>query len=165
MDLYLVRHAVAEERDASRWPDDADRPLTHDGERSFRKNAARLSRFAPAPEVVLSSPFVRAWGTAEILSEAAGWPKPERFEPLEADRPTPAVVDALAPHAGRTAVALVGHEPGLSELAWLLLAGKPKDSVIRFKKGGVALLSTFGAPKPGAASLRWLVTPKLLAAR
>jgi phosphohistidine phosphatase len=165
MDLYLVRHAIAEQRDASRWPDDANRPLTPEGERAFGKNAARLSRFAPAPELVLSSPFVRAWRTAEILSEAAGWQKPAPFEPLEADRPTPALLEALAPYAGRTSVALVGHEPGLSELAWLLLAGKPKDSVVRFKKGGVALLSAPGAPKPGGAALRWLVTPRVLAKR
>src|SRR5207253_362118 len=31
--LYLVRHAIAENRDAERWPDDALRPLTKDGER------------------------------------------------------------------------------------------------------------------------------------
>jgi phosphohistidine phosphatase len=160
MDLYLVRHAVAYDRDPSRWPDDADRPLTPEGEREFAKAARGLPRVAKPPERVLSSPFPRAWRTAEILSEEAGWPPPERFEYLEADRPVAPVLGGLP--ADMSSVALVGHEPGMSELAWLLLAGEPGERAIRFKKGAVAKLRTDDRPAPGGAWLVWLTPPDVL---
>ena len=69
MDLYLVRHAVAYKRDYERWPNDADRPLTPEGEEDFRAVARSLGRIVPEVEVLLSSPYVRAWRTAEILDE------------------------------------------------------------------------------------------------
>ncbi|MDP9295333.1 MAG: histidine phosphatase family protein [Actinomycetota bacterium] len=164
MDLYLVRHGVAHDQDPKRWPDDTDRPLTSDGEREFLHAARALARVTDAPELVLSSSFARAWRTAELLSEGAAWPEPQEFRALEADRPTVAVLAALAPFGDPRSLALVGHEPGMSELAWLLLAGEPRERVIRFKKGGVALLKTSGAPTAGRASLRWLLTPQTLRA-
>ena len=76
LDLYVVRHAVAYERDAERWPDDARRPLTPKGEQRFQEAVKGLTSVAaPEVEVVLSSPFARAWRTAEILAEA-GWAAP-----------------------------------------------------------------------------------------
>ena len=74
MELYLVRHAVAEARDAEQWPDDGLRPLTADGEAKFRKAARGLHRLAPTVDAVVASPFTRAWRTAELLQEEAGWP-------------------------------------------------------------------------------------------
>ena len=74
MDLYIVRHAIAGHADGSRWPDDADRPLTPEGAKSFRAAAAGLRRIVSSVDVLLSSRFVRAWQTAELLHEVAGWP-------------------------------------------------------------------------------------------
>lgn len=62
MDLYSVRHAVAHERDADRWPDDAKRPLTPEGEKRFRLAAGGILRLVPEVDYVLSSPFVWAYG-------------------------------------------------------------------------------------------------------
>ncbi|MDQ4042861.1 MAG: histidine phosphatase family protein, partial [Actinomycetota bacterium] len=86
MDLYVVRHAVAQKRDENIWPDDSERPLTVEGEEKFRRAARGLLRLVPEVEVVLSSPFTRTWGTAEIL-EQAGWPAPVPCEELELDYP------------------------------------------------------------------------------
>ena len=87
LDLYVVRHAVAYERDAERWPDDARRPLTPKGEERFREAVKSLTSVAaPEVEAVLSSPFARAWRTAEILTEA-GWSAPVECEQLEPDYP------------------------------------------------------------------------------
>ena len=71
--LYIVRHPVAHERDANRWPDDAKRPLAPEGEERFRRGAEGILRLVLEVGCVLSSPFVRAWRTAEIL-EQKGWP-------------------------------------------------------------------------------------------
>src|SRR3954468_17149609 len=93
MDVYLVRHAIAATRDSAQWPDDSERPLTSEGEARFRKAARGLRRVAARVDVVLASPYVRAWQTAEILERAAGWPAPERAPELEAMRSTADAVE------------------------------------------------------------------------
>jgi len=159
LDLIVVRHAIAAEQDPIRWPDDADRPLTLEGEVAFRKAARGLADLTAPPAVVLSSPFARAWRTAEVLHEEAGWPKPEPFKALEADRDAQGVLDQLADVDGGPSIALVGHEPMLSELIGLLVGG----ANIELKKGAVARLDAHALTR-GGATLRWLLPPKVLRA-
>ena len=164
VDVYLVRHAIAEERDAARWPDDSLRPLTAEGAESFRQAARGLRRIVPEVETVLASRYVRAWQTAEILEREAGWPAPERCEALEGN-PDPeearAVILALR---GRGSVALVGHDPHLSRLASLLLTGDPDGMRLELKKGGVVHLA-LEPDEEATASLHASVTPKALRRR
>ena len=162
MDLYLVRHTVAFKRDPDRWPDDSRRPLTPRGEAYFRPAASGLGRMAPRVEVLLSSPLERAWRTAEILAEVASWPAPEALPALEPDIPPQKAAIALESYAGAGSVVLVGHRPGLHELASYLLTGDAGGADIRIEKGGALYLAFDGAPKPGAGALRWLLTPKNL---
>src|SRR5438876_7931296 len=123
MELYLVRHAIAFERDPARWPADGERPLSPQGEARFSQDARGLRRIVPSVDVVLASPFARAWRTAELLAEEAGWPAPEAAPALEADQRVSRAVAALRGYADRGSVAVVGHEPNLSELAATLIAG------------------------------------------
>jgi phosphohistidine phosphatase len=154
--LYVVRHAIAEARDPQRWPEDGKRPLTADGEERFRQAAAGLRRVVPHVDIVLASPYERAWRTAEILHDEAGWPVPQACEALRAERPpTDALAEIRAQEDG-LAVAAVGHEPQLSSLVSLVLTGDPDGISLDFKKGGVARLD--------GATLRWVATPKLLRA-
>jgi len=162
MELYLVRHAVAHLRDAKRWPDDGKRPLTPAGEDRFRQAARGLRRVAPTVDLVLASPFDRAWRTAELLHEEAGWSKPERCEAIEADRSPTEGIEALRSHLGAGSVALVGHEPNLSELASILLTGNATRLSMDFKKGGVACLQLDDGLRRSSALLRWFVSPKVL---
>ena len=162
MYLYLVRHAVAHKRDAERWPDDSERPLTPEGEEEFREAARGLGRVVPEVEVLLSSPYERAWRTAEILTEHAGWPSPEKFPALEPDVPPEKVVLTLETHAHKQSVALVGHRPGLHELAVYLLTGDAGGADMGIKKGGVVCIEFDDAPEAGAGTLRWLFTPRVL---
>jgi len=83
VDLILIRHAKAFERDPSRWPNDALRPLTVPGRDEFAMLAKRLGRAVPEVVLVESSGFERAWETARILSRRANWPRPRRAERLE----------------------------------------------------------------------------------
>lgn len=161
MDVFIVRHAIAEVRDADRWPDDADRPLSREGEQRFRSAARGLRRLVPRVEVVLSSPYVRAWRTAEVLREEAGWPAPERCDELAAFPPD-SVVEVLREHAEHRSVALIGHNPHLSLLASLLVAGNDRALQVEVKKGGTVRLALDAEPAPGAALLRWSVSPKIL---
>ena len=72
VDLYLVRHAIAEPRNPARWPDDSLRPLSPEGVELFRLAARGLERIGVEVEAVLASSYARAWRTAEILAEEAG---------------------------------------------------------------------------------------------
>jgi phosphohistidine phosphatase len=160
--LYLIRHAVAYKRDPDRWPDDSKRPLTPEGEEEFRGAARGLGRIVPEVDVLLSSPYERAWRTAEILDEEAGWPAPEEFPALEPDIPPEKVVVALQSYADKESIALSGHRPGLHELAVYLLTGHPEGADMKIKKGGVVCIEFDDAPNVGAGKLRWLFTPKVL---
>ncbi|HVF01674.1 MAG TPA: phosphohistidine phosphatase SixA [Rubrobacteraceae bacterium] len=163
MKLYIVRHAAAYKRNADLWPDDSRRPLTPEGEERFRRAAEDILRLVPEVDLVLTSPFARAWRTAEIL-ERQGWPAPVPCEELEPDYPPHKVVGALADQAEAGSVAVVGHRPGLHELVSYLLTGDAESADIQLKKGGIVRLQLEGYPEPGSASLRWLLTPKILRA-
>jgi phosphohistidine phosphatase len=164
MDLYLVRHGIAFDQDPSRWPDDSQRPLTPKGEKRMAATARGLRRLVGSVDVVLSSPWPRAWVTAEILHAKAGWPTPQSSEALESGRPVTEVLQALQPHAGARSVALVGHEPSLHELASYLLTAELGHARLVLKKGGIARLQSDDGLRPGAARLVWLLAPKILTA-
>lgn len=163
MDLYLVRHAIAHDRDRGRWPDDSKRPLTPEGEEGFRGISSGFAKAAPPPRRLLSSPYERAWRTAEVLCRVAGWPEPEYMPALEPDiSPEKTVLvmeDFFSGEPGP--IALVGHRPNLHELASRFLTGD-EEVGITIKKGGALCIRFDGLPKAGAGELRWLLTPKLL---
>ena len=161
MDLYLVRHAIAAERDATRWPDDSLRPLTKEGIERFRSAARGLARVVPSIERVLSSPYTRAWQTAEILHGVAGWPEPEPRVELEAVQSAAGALPVVE-RADVASLALVGHEPFLSVLGGLLLTRGAASIDLELKKGGVVFLDV--ASDGGTAALRWAMSPKLLRA-
>ena len=162
MDLYIVRHAAAHDRDPDRWPDDAERPLTPEGEEEFEQAVRGLERLAPRTNALLSSPYERAWRTAEILAGLEGWPAPKPFTQLEPTLPPENAAAELEAYRQASAVAVVGHRPSLHELAAYLLTGSADGAEITIKKGGVLCLRFEGPIEPGAAQLRWLVTPKIL---
>jgi len=163
VEVLLVRHAIAEARDPERWPDDRDRPLTDQGESRMRRAAKGLGLIVSGADLLFSSPLARAWQTAQILHEEIGWPAPGRWSQLEPDRSPAQAVLALGSHAEAARVALVGHEPGMSEIAAYLMVGAARRGPgIEMRKGGVACLGVDGVPGPGSAWLRWLATPKML---
>lgn len=165
MELILVRHAKAFERDSAAWPDDARRPLTADGRERFRRLARRLRRSMPPPELVESSRFLRAWQTAALLHEEAGWPKPVRCEGLESERDgaLDALRRSLRGMKGIERVAWVGHEPQLGRLASFLLTGDPVGVAIDFRKGSAMFLEL--PDRGGAARLKGLLTIRMATAR
>jgi phosphohistidine phosphatase len=160
--VYLIRHAVAFDRDRKRWPDDRRRPLTPQGVKKFEKAAAGLKRIADPAECVLTSPLLRTRQTADILTETTDWPRAIEASELAPGR-TPAQALALIRSRPEKCLVLVGHEPNLSELLAVSIAGPGARLACEFKKGGVASL-TFAAPRAGQASLDWLLTPKVLRA-
>src|SRR5712691_11683136 len=110
----LIRHATAVPRGTPDIPDD-ERPLTKRGERRFRRAAAGLARVARRPDVLLTSPLPRAHRTAVLAAKAWG-----KLEPVETPALAGGTFEDVAAALGRypedATIALVGHEPQLSEL-------------------------------------------------
>ena len=158
MDLYVVRHAIAEERRAD-LPD-PERALTKRGRARFERSVVGLEALGIHLERVLTSPWARAAETAAFLLPIAS-ARPILEEGLARD-PDEDLLMAIA--SARVPTALVGHEPWLSELVAWLVVGDARGGDARFamKKGGVAHLR--GIPRPGEMQLRALLPPKVLLA-
>jgi phosphohistidine phosphatase len=163
MDLLIIRHAIAFDRDRNRWQDDAARPLSPAGVRRARKAAAGLKNLTRRPQRFLTSPLIRAKQTAQILTSIAGWPEAEEAVELSPDQPPLAVLELLRRDRSKL-TAVVGHQPGLGHLLAGCLLGHPDGLPIEMKKNAVACLSFEGTPRPGKAALKWLATPKMLRA-
>lgn len=159
MEVFVIRHARAEERDAEAWPDDAERPLTREGAREFERVARRLGRWRGSVDMVLASGHARAWDTARIVRAKAGWPKPVRTKLLEADGAgaSQAIVAFLSEQPADARIALVGHEPALGE-AVAALCGGGGAMRLELRKGAVAWLRG----EPGAMALSGLLVPGML---
>jgi len=163
MDLLIVRHAIAFDRDRHRWQEDAARPLSPAGIRRARKAAAGLKKLTPRPQRLFTSPLVRAKQTAQILTDIAGWPVAEEASELSPGEPALAVLDMLAQDRSKL-TAVVGHQPGLGHLLAACLLGGGGSLPIEMKKNAVACVSFDGKPRAGHAALMWLATPRMLRA-
>lgn len=158
--LYLIRHAIAHERGEA-WPDDRLRPLTEAGAARMAKQARGLAAVGVTFDAILTSPLVRTRQTADILAEAfPAAPRIVDVPALEPGRSAKEAAAALREFTRRTSLALVGHEPGLGELAaWLIGLRGP----IEFKKGSALLIEVALLPPPsGSGELRWFLTPRIL---
>jgi phosphohistidine phosphatase len=157
MQIYLVRHAIAEPGGAS-WPDDSLRPLTEEGRRRFAAASAGLARFEGIPERILTSPYVRARQTAELLAAAEGSASVvESFAALEPGHSPSTILARLRKQKGDR-VALVGHEPDLGHLAATLLGA---ERPIPFKKGAICRIDVEWRRVP-TGTLVWFLPPAAL---
>jgi phosphohistidine phosphatase len=158
MRLLIVRHGIAVPHGTPDVPEE-ERPLTPRGEKRFAAAARGLARICRRPDVLLSSPLVRARQTADIAAAAWGRVKVQEEGVLAGGsfEKIAAVVDKLA---GKKVVALFGHEPDVSGLMARLL-GTPHAERLEFKKGGAALIDVPGKMAEGGA-LIWYVPPRVL---
>jgi phosphohistidine phosphatase len=164
MNLYILRHGIAVEPGALGYEKDADRPLTDEGERKLGQIAEAMEALGLSFDLILSSPYLRARQTAELVAEALDLRKKlELSDTLMPGGSTKKLVEYikhLQPVPGD--VLLVGHEPYLSGLV-SLLAGGSESSFVVLKKGGLCKVVTESL-KPGRCGLlAWLLTPKQMA--
>jgi phosphohistidine phosphatase len=161
MDLYLIRHGDAVRLGEQGIDQDAERPLTEEGEAQARAVAAGLQKRGVTLGRVFTSPLRRARQTAEGMLRQWSSPGPELVvceELAPGGRHKP--LARLLRNCGQDRVALVGHQPDLSEhAAWLIGS---KKAQLEFAKGGVAYLAFGNGPRKGGGSLIWLVTPQWL---
>jgi phosphohistidine phosphatase len=161
MDLYIIRHAWAADRDDERWPDDGLRPLTEEGKKRFAKVAAKLVERGMKPQVVGTSPLVRCLETAQILAAAAGKAKLVELDELRPGSDLEGLLRwTVAQSQEHEGVAWVGHAPDVDRLAAALIA--QSDALLRFAKGAAAAIRFDGPPALAGGELQWLVTAKML---
>jgi phosphohistidine phosphatase len=156
MFLHLLRHADA--GDPTAWTgDDAARPLSDKGRRQSDRLGRALAGYGFTPDLLITSPKLRAIETAEIVGELldASIAVDDRLaESLDLS-----TVDAvLSDHGDPERPVLVGHDPDLSELVAVLCAA----AGIPMRKGAFARIDVQRPLEPGAGTLRWLVPPNFL---
>lgn len=163
MELYVLRHAVAIERGTRGYEDDSKRPLTDKGARKMKRIARGMFTLDPSLDVILSSPFLRAKQTAEIVAAYLdAWEKLAFTPHLKVGGNPEKLIQSINEQYGSDAgIMLVGHEPYLSSLISMLIAGRT-DAAIAMKKGGLCKLGVSKLCYGQCASLEWLVTPRQL---
>jgi phosphohistidine phosphatase len=159
VDLYLIRHADAIPLGEGGIANDEDRPLTDEGQAQARALAAGLKRLDVRLGMVLTSPLVRTWQTAEGFVKQWGSAAPEIrvCDELAPGVKTKRLARFLRELDGQS-LALVGHMPDLAEhAAWLIGS---KKAQVDFAKGGVAFIRCSDEPRKGSGMLIWLATPE-----
>jgi phosphohistidine phosphatase len=159
--LLLIRHAHAGDRDSEQWPDDRDRPLTEKGRKTQGKVSRALGKLDLIPARVLTSPWIRAAQTAEILVSELGLPTPAiSCTALAADPDLVRLADDIGAPGPEAVVALVGHSPWIEELAALLLTDSAGGLRIDYPKSGVMGIELERVVK-GSGVLRLFLRPKM----
>lgn len=163
MDLYLIRHAIAVDEATTDYESDSERPLTDKGRKKMRQIAKGLRNLGVEFDLILSSPYVRARETAEILADVFKMKKKLAFSDNLIPLGNPELlIGEINEKYSATSIALVGHEPHLSTLVGLLTAENAKLD-ITLKKGGVCYLSADDLHhQDHRATLEWLLTPGIL---
>ncbi|HEX3730346.1 MAG TPA: histidine phosphatase family protein [Opitutaceae bacterium] len=157
--LYLIRHAHA--ADAA---NDFTRSLSAKGRKQVEKLARFLERCeAPAPAEIWHSPLVRARETANLLADGLKWGGPRIVFPGLEPEADPGAV-ALRIEATPAPVAIVGHEPHLSALGSLLVAGKSWPPLFLMQKCSVLALERSGEEPEGRWCVHWHICPLLTGA-
>jgi phosphohistidine phosphatase len=156
MELYFLRHGIAADVGPA-GSGDAGRPLTKEGVTKLKAATRGLRRLGVAPDVLLSSPLVRARQTAEIVAYEL------ELELQLADALAPGctverLLDLLGQHRDAERAMVVGHEPDFSAMIGALTGG----SRVLIKKGGLGRVDLDVTEASGA--LVWLLPPSALRA-
>jgi phosphohistidine phosphatase len=161
MELYIVRHGIAIDREDPKSPAEADRFLTEEGIRKTKQVAKALAAQGLHADLMVSSPYVRALQTAEIFATALDYAKQkiQKTETLLPGAEPTAFFRELAHHKQASAVFCFGHAPNVDELVASALGANRQITSI--KKTGVALVE-LKRISPPSGQFVWLATPKLL---
>src|SRR5262249_2844494 len=157
MELYIIRHADAQPLGEGGIEDDAERPLTAEGQAQCGPLAAALQRQGVRLERVVTSPLLRARQTAEGLLKHLKSPPPELHpcDPLAPGGKRRKLTRFLR-GLGVPSLAIVGHMPDLNLYAGWLIGSKKAQ--VDLAKAGVACVQFEDEPDKGAGVLTWLVT-------
>jgi len=161
MQIYIVRHGIAIDREDPKCPPDPDRYLTEEGVEKTKQVAKGLAVLGATADLLLSSPYVRAMQTAEIFAAALEYSKQKirRTDLLLPGSETSMLFRELAKDKQSSSILLFGHAPQLDDVIATALGSK--HHLTSLKKAGVALIE-LKRVSPPSGEILWLAPPKLL---
>jgi phosphohistidine phosphatase len=161
MQLYIVRHGIAIDREDPKCPPDPERYLTEEGVEKTAQVAKGVAGLGVTGDLFLTSPYVRAVQTAEIFARALDYAKQKirRTDMLLPGAEPSHILRELARDKQASSVFLFGHAPQLDDVIATALGSKKHLTAL--KKAGVALVE-LKRVSPPIGTLVWLATPKLL---
>jgi len=158
----MIRHAIAVDEGTPEYEEDSQRPLTDKGKKKMRQIAKGLRALGADFDLILSSPYIRAQETAEILADVFKIKADVAFSDNLIPMGDPDLLIAeMNEKYNANSVALVGHEPFLTALIGLLVSENASMDMT-LKKGGVCRLSADDLHHTHKATLEWLLTPGIL---
>jgi phosphohistidine phosphatase len=161
MQLYIVRHGIAIDREDPKCPPDPERYLTEEGVEKTEQVAKGMAALGITGDLFLTSPYVRARQTAEIFASALDYAKPRirRTDLLLPGAEPSLLFRELAKEKQASLVFLFGHAPQLDDVISTALGAK--KHITTLKKAGVVLVELKRVSPPSGV-LIWLATPKIL---
>ena len=159
MNLYILRHGIASDRGVE-YPDDSLRPLTGKGIKRMRLEAEGMNAIGVAPDVIISSPLVRAIQTAEIVRDGLDAPPQMAIsETLVPEaHPSQTLRELASKYSSIRSLMVVGHEPHLSSLVSYIMTGQV-SWLITLKKGALCNMDISAS---GRGQLLWALAPRQL---
>ena len=161
MELYVVRHGIAVDREDPKCPPDPERYLTEEGVDKTKRVAKGVAALGATPGLFVSSPYTRALQTAEIFADALDYTRQKirRSELLLPGAEPTLLLRELAREKQPSSIFLFGHAPQLDDVIATALGAKKHATSL--KKAGVALLE-LKRLSPPMGQLVWLAIPKML---
>ncbi len=161
MQLYIVRHGIAIDREDPKCPPEAERYLTEEGVEKTKQVAEAVAGLGIQADLMFSSPYVRATQTAAIFASELEYSKQKirRTDSLLPGAEPGAFLRELAREKDVSAVLCFGHAPHVDGL--LAAAVGASRHITSMKKAGVALVELKRLSPPNG-QLVWLITPKLM---
>ncbi len=160
MQLYIVRHGIAIDREDPKAPAEAERFLTEEGIAKTKQVAKGIAALGVHADLMVSSPYLRAMQTAAIFASALDYPehKIRQSESLLPGAEPVAFLRELAREKNASSVFCFGHAPHVDGLL-AATVGAPRH-ITSMKKAGVAFVELKRVSPPNG-QLVWLVTPKV----
>ena len=164
MELFVIRHAIAEPLGKENEFSDEKRALTADGRSRMRDIAKGLSKLGIEFDLILTSPLSRAVETAEIVAMAG---RPTKTEIKQTVNLAPGasankLFAEIKRLSGVEAIALIGHQPDLGELISRIVQRSSGSVSIQMKKGSVCCLDITETVPTLRGEIAWLMTPRHL---
>ncbi len=161
MQLYVVRHGIAIDREAPKCPPEAERYLTPEGIARTKQVAKAIAGMGIHADLMVSSPYVRATQTAAIFAKTLDYPqqKIRHSDSLLPGAEPGAFLRELAREKNAASVFCFGHAPHVDGLL-AAAVGAPRQ-ICSMKKAGVAFIE-LKRLSPANGQLMWLITPKLI---
>lgn len=164
MELFIIRHAIAEPIGKENHFSDEKRVLTAEGRNRMREAVKGLIKLGVELDLIMTSPLPRALETAEIIASAAGLSKKE-IKQTGNLAPGFSAEDLFAEIKGQTgaeAVALVGHQPDLGALISRIIQIDGGAFSIQLKKGAVCCLNVTETVPSLRGVMMWMLAPRQL---